>query len=444
MIYEFLIILIPVLANASYLLRSLRVFTISAASAEVFLSLIIYENPQTPGLFYVTNLTLVFITMISSVHLLSSVYAAKYFDESTNRKSADTYFLMSNFLVASMFFSLMINNYGLMWVGIEATTVSSVFLIMIEKSESSLEAAWRYLIIASAGIGLAFISIILIYYDFHTLTVAKILALPSRDSVLSYIITIIALVGFGTKVGLFPMHTWLPDAHSESPAPVSAMFSGVLVPTALYVLYMVYLIAPAMPFYVGFAVMTVITSSIFMSYQYRYKRMFAYSTMENIAMSLLGLAIGGVGIVGASVLLISHSFAKAGAFYSTGNIFRTKKTKLIGEVTGLWNSMKTTAASLLLSSLAVTGAPPFGIFVGEFLILYKLATLGMDLVLGTVLFFLSVSFIAVNYNISLMVFEGKDEGRDVGLIMKIVPLISAVISLLIGILVMVVINGAIL
>ncbi|MCW6159197.1 MAG: hydrogenase 4 subunit F [Thermoplasmatales archaeon] len=443
-VLEFLLILIPIAANAAYPTRFLKHSTILAASVEVILSLFIMRSPQITGLFYVTALTSIFIVMVSSIYLLSSIYASKYFTDGMSERSIKTYYFMSNFFVASMLFSLVINNYGLMWVGIEATTVSSVLLIMVERSETSVEAAWRYLIIASAGIGLAFISIILIYYDFHTLTVTQILAMPSRITLLSHIIAVIALVGFGTKVGLFPVHTWLPDAHSESPPPVSALFSGVLVPTALYVLYMVYQIAPTMPFYAGFAVATIVASSVFMSYQYRYKRMFAYSTMENMSMALLGLVLGGVGIIGASILLVSHTFAKSAAFYSSGNIFLQKKTKIIGEVTGIWSSMKTTSASLLLSSLAVTGAPPFGIFVGEFIILLRLASLHLYLIFAVVLFFLGASFVAVNYNITLMLFEGKDEGKDVGGVLRVIPLISAIVSLLIGIFALVVMNYAIL
>lgn len=442
--YPILLIIIPIVANIGYFGRFLKVSTIISASIEIVLSLLLLQNNHYSELFYVTGLTSIFIIMISSIYLLSSIYAAKYFDENTKNRAVETYYFMGNFLVAAMFFSLIINNYGLMWVGIEATTVSSVLLIIIEKSEASLEAAWRYLVIASAGIGIAFISIILIYYDFHTLTISKILSMPSRNDLLSYIITIIALIGFGTKAGLFPMHTWLPDAYSESPAPVSAMFSGALEPTALYVLYMVYQIAPTFLFYLWLAVATIIAASIFLSYQIRYKRIFAYSTMENIGMALLGLITGGIGILGASILLISHSFAKAGAFYSTGNIFRVKKTKIIGEVAGLWNSMKATSSALMLSSLAVTGAPPFGIFFGEFLILYGLAILHLYLIFGIVLLSLAVSFVAVNYNISLMVFEGDDKGNDVGIVMRLIPLVSVVISLAIGIFELVVFSHALL
>ncbi|MEM3191971.1 MAG: proton-conducting transporter membrane subunit [Candidatus Parvarchaeota archaeon] len=441
---ELLLIVIPIAANISYPTKFMKESSILAASVEVILSIMISITIQGAGLFYVTKLTSIFIVMVSSIYLLSSIYSYKYFPGEVPEQSIRTYYFMSNFFVASMMFSLMINNYGLMWVGIEATTVSSVLLIMIERSETSVESAWRYLIIASAGIGLAFISVILIYYDFHTLSVTQILSMPNRISLLSHVIAVIALVGLGTKVGLFPLHTWLPDAHSESPPPVSALFSGVLVPTALYVLYMVYQIAPTVPFYAGFAVATIVASSLFLSYQYRYKRMFAYSTMENVSMALLGLILGGVGVLGASVLLISHSFAKSAAFYSSGNIFLKKRTKIIGEITGIWSSMKATSASFLLSSLAVTGAPPFGIFVGEFIILLRVASLHLYLIFGIVLFFLGASFVAVNYNVTLMLFEGRDEGGDVGVTLRTIPLVAVLISLLIGIFVLVVMNSAIL
>ncbi|MEM4086623.1 MAG: proton-conducting transporter membrane subunit, partial [Saccharolobus sp.] len=131
-----------------------------------------------------------------------------------------------------MIFSIIINNYGLMWVGVELTTVTSALLITTEFSETSLESTWRYIIVVSAGVTIALFSVILIYSQYHTLTITQILSQKTDNLVIRAAVGL-ALIGFGTKVGVFPMYTWLPDAHSEAPSPVSALFSGVLLPVAL-------------------------------------------------------------------------------------------------------------------------------------------------------------------------------------------------------------------
>ncbi len=163
------------------------------------------------------------------------------------------------------------------------------------------------------------------------------------------------------------MHTWLPDAHSEGPAPVSAMFSGVLLPTALYVLYRIYEIYPMPEIFVWAGTVSVLFAALFLTYQHNYKRMFAYSTMENMNMALIGIGTGTyAGLVGSLVLLLAHSFGKAGAFYSTGEIMKISGTKDINNISGFMKN-KIVSSSLLISSFAVTGTPPYGTFLENFL-----------------------------------------------------------------------------
>jgi hydrogenase-4 component F len=347
--------------------------------------------------------------------------------------SEPTYYLLLNLFTVSMLFSLEVNNYGLMWVGIEATTISSALLLITEKTETSLEATWRYIVIVSAGVTFAFISIILIYYTLGTLSVSAAISSHVHSRIMVLAVSL-ALIGFGTKVGVFPVHTWLPDAHSEAPSPVSAMFSGVLLPTALYVLYRVYEIEPVRDLYVWFAVISIVAASIFLGYQVRYKRMFAYSTMENMNLALLGIAAGGpLGITGALLLLLSHSFGKAGAFYSSGNVLRFTGKKKIAEISGMGTSMPYTSASLLMSSLAVTGAPPFGTFFGEFLILADILSLHMYAQFIIVIIFLAAAFISMNYNVTGMIFSGNQPNVEKDRLMPALSMLSAVLPLFIGI-----------
>ncbi len=430
----YLLIVLPLIAEVAYLFKSLPKITILSASLVVALAIYLHTELPIAGTFYLTSITWVFVLMVSSVYLLSSIYSYSYFNHRLSNKALNNYYALVNLFVASMLFGLVINNYGLMWVGIEATTITSALLIMTDKTPVSLEVTWRYIIIVSVGLVFAFISIILIYYHFNTLTVSQILSTGNRNSELVLVAVAIALVGIGTKIGIFPMHTWLPDAHSEAPAPVSALFSGVLLPTALYVLYMIYQIDPPTTLFIIFAIATIVFASIFLSYQKNYKRMFAYSSMENMGMALLGVAIGGYGLIGAIIVLFAHSFGKAGAFYSSGNILHTFETKEMSSINGLFNNMKTTSSALLLSSFAVTGVPPFGVFVGEFLIFAQLFAMHLYVELGIVLFFVMLAFISINYNVSKIVFgEGNESIHEKEGMLKIIPLSAAIISLLIGV-----------
>jgi len=437
MIYgEFLAILVIMLPlTTGYFYRNwIKQASVIVASIDLALGSAMYFIRPEVGFFFVQNSTMFFIIMVLAVYLLSTIYSIVYLrGVEVMGISESSYYLLLNLFTTSMLFSLEVNDYGLMWVGIEATTISSALLLITEKNEASLEATWRYIIIVSAGVTFAFISIILIYYTLGTLSVSVAISSHVHSRIMVLAVSL-ALIGFGTKVGVFPVHTWLPDAHSEAPSPISAMFSGVLLPTALYVLYRVYEIEPLRDLYVWFAVISIVAASIFIGYQTRYKRMFAYSTMENMNLALLGLAAGGsLGVTGALLLLLSHSFGKAGAFYSSGNILRFTGKKMIDEIGGLARSMPYTSVSLLMSSLAVTGAPPFGTFFGEFLILADILSLHMYPQFIIVIIFMATAFISMNYNITGMVFSGSYPGRENKGIMQVISIISSVIPLFIGV-----------
>ena len=432
-----MILAIPAAGSMISLRESRRSPAIIGAT-EVILAILLYESGDYSGYFYITGVSKVFIIMVASIFLFSSIYSMGYLDRHSWLKDRH-YFMLLDLFTTSMMFALVVNNYGLMWVGIEATTISSAILIMTEKNEVSVEATWRYILIVSAGVTFAFISIILIYYNFGTLEVSRIISLGSGNSLILRLAVSIALLGFGTKVGIFPVHTWLPDAHSESPAPVSAMFSGVLLPTALYVLYTIYRIDEFRELFIWAGTISVIFASVFLGAQKKYKRMFAYSTMENMSIALIGLSIGTeIALAGALLLLVSHSFGKAAAFYSSGNIFKSTGEKDIGQVKGVLRSMPITGSSLLLSSLAVTGTPPFGTFIGEFLILYALYSGGFLSQFVLLALFIPIAFISVNYNVTRMTFGEAVNKSYKNSILSILALSAAIISLLIGIVYLVV------
>ncbi len=437
-IIPLIILIIPLIASIFY--KNIKNSSAIGAIIEIFMLIPLYLLNPYRGFFYIDTVTFIFVLMVSSIYLLSVLYSRKYVRDIKNRGiSENMYYLLMNFFYVAMEFALMVNNYGFMWVGIETTTISSALLLITEKSDTSLEATWRYIIIVSAGVTFAFISVILIYYSFGTLTVTTILAEKISNTLTVRLAVGIALVGFGTKVGIFPVHTWLPDAHSEGPAPVSAMFSGVLLPTALYVLYRIYEIFPMRMIFVWAGTVSVLFAAIFLSYQHNYKRMFAYSTMENMNIALIGMGTGTeIGLIGSLLLLLSHSFGKAGAFYTAGDILHISGTKEINAISGFIEN-KRISASLLLSSFAVTGTPPYGTFFGEFLILYSVLSIHFYAQFIIIVFSLFIAFVSINLNVSRMIFRGKYEyNKSSG---SIISLISGIISIATGIIFLVVINA---
>jgi len=435
MFLELLLLSSPIIANIGFFnTRLLKTLSLASSSLDLIISLLLYFKIPVESTFFIDKVTIYFLFIVCSIYLLSVLYSLKYIEvkESRGIVSEKLYYILLNFFVDSMMFSTVINNYGLMWVGVELTTVTSALLITTEYSEISLEAAWRYIIIVSAGVTIALFSVILIYYEYHTLTVTSILSSQPKDNLIIKLAVALALIGFGTKVGVFPMYTWLPDAHSESPSPISALFSASLLPVAMYVLYRIYQIYPLTNLYVLLPTLSIITASIILLKQWHIKRMFAYSTIENMNLALIGLVTGQV--FGAIILLLAHAFGKAAAFYSSGVIIKTFNEKKIDEINGLYK-MKITSSSLLLSSMAVTGAPPFGTFIGEFLILKTLFQSGYIIEFSLIIMFLALVFISINYNVSRIIFSKPKYNRLLKepQLMSLVSLISSIISLGIGI-----------
>jgi hydrogenase-4 component F len=316
----------------------------------------------------------------------------------------------------TMIGALLVTDLGLMWIGIEATTVSSALLVVLERRPASVEAAWRYTLIASAGLTIALFALLLLYTDTGTLATYRLAAERPAVTLPVEMAVALALVGYGTKVGLFPMHSWLPDAHSEAPSPVSAMFSGILLPTALYAFLRVYQVlgtpAPEVirALLLTFGLVTALVGAFLLQRQRSFKRMFAYSSMEVMGLALTGIAIGGLALYGALVLIVAHAFAKSAAFYCSGNVLTGLGTTRIDEVRDLQGRMPRTGAAWVLASLAVTGAPPFGTFLGELLIVVGAIAAGLYWVAALFLLAIFVAFLGVNGQVGRMVFGESTDG----------------------------------
>jgi hydrogenase-4 component F len=406
------------------------------------------------GFFYSDGLTQIMAFTVSAIYLSAVAYSKFYV---TRVKEPlfkfRWYYSLVDLFAFTMLLTVVVNDLGFIWIALEATTVTSALLVALERERTSVESAWRYTLIVSAGLAVSLLSVILVYYSQGTLTISELLVRPAANIPIMALAVAFALVGYGTKAGIAPMHTWLPDAHSEAPSPISAMFSGILLPTALYAFMRTFsLLRGASAFgqmqdlAIGFGIFTALVAAIIIGFQRNYKRMLAYSSMENMGVILAGFALGGVGALGAVIQIVSHAFAKSSAFYESGNIFVSYNTKNMSEVQGLVGKLRSTGYLFSLSCLSITGAPPFGIFIGEFLILLQAFNTGNYLVGALLSFAYMYTFIGLNRQSIRMIF-GPQNGSELlanggegfpvqrhseNKLSVLLPLVNLVISLIIG------------
>ena len=407
------------------------------------------------GYFYADGLTRIMAITISSVFLTSVAYSAFYIKRIKEPFIRFRwYYSLVDMFVFTMLLAVTVNDLGFVWIAIEATTVSSALLVALERERTSIEAAWRYTLIVSAGLVASLLSVIFVYYSQGTLVISDLLTKPIESGLLMSVAVGFALVGYGTKAGIAPMHAWLPDAHSEAPSPVSAMFSGILLPTSIYALVRTFnllqgsaVFDPMRNLLIGFGIFTALLAAVIMGHQRNYKRMLAYSSMENMGIILVGFALGGIGAIGAVVQIVAHAFAKSSAFYEAGNVLVAFNSKSMEEVQGVAKKLKLSGYLFTLSCLSVTGAPPFGVFVGEFMILSQAMASGNILLVILLAIAYMYAFIGLNRQSIRMIFGQRRRGpewegtmpgpestvRRENLLSVAIPLTNLTISLIIGI-----------
>jgi hydrogenase-4 component F len=325
-----------------------------------------------------------------------------------------------NLFIFSMLLAICANNVGLMWIAVEATTIFSAFIIPLTVSKTSVEASWKYILICSVGIALAFAGTVLAYFDFYTLSGRVENALnwtillrisPFLHPEVMRLAFVFLIVGYGTKAGLAPMHTWLPDAHSESPAPLSAAMSGVLLAVALYAVlrWKVVIDACLGPGYtnnvlLALGILSFLIASFSMVLSKNYKRLLAYSSIEHTALTCLGMALGPLGVFAALLHLINHSLAKSMLFLLSGRILHRYHTTEISAVTGLLKAMPLTGGFFAVGILAIVGLPPFGLFVSEFALIRAGFAAGQPWLMGLVLALLAVAFVVLLKTLNHMLY----------------------------------------
>jgi hydrogenase-4 component F len=321
----------------------------------------------------------------SIVYLLASIYAVGYMRLLGEEGRLHRFYaLFAGFALTTLVGPLM-NNIGLYWIAIELTTLVSTFLVAFERVAESMEAAWKYIMVVSAGISLALLGTVLFYWAgtfvlgpvYHMTWDALNQAAPKMNAVLLVLAFLFVLVGYGTKVGLAPMHSWLPDAHSESPAPVSAMLSGALLNTAMVGIVRFLGVTrqadlgpvPELALVV-FGVLSLLIGALFIVHQRGIKRLMAYSSIEHMGVVALGFGFGGsLGVAGALYHMLNHSLNKSLMFFGAGNMMRAYGTKEVALIRGVGRRFPTQGVLWLAGAVAITGAPPFGLFLSEFTIM---------------------------------------------------------------------------
>ena len=403
-----LLIAIPLFAAALSLLTSnnrvLHVLNLATMVALVVATLSLFGPFREHGSFtalwnlvYVDALSLFILSIVTIIGLSCSLYMWTYFDDEGVKtrlggRRLNQFFPLYHLFVFSMIVATLANSLGVQWVAIEATTLTTVFLITFFKSQAGLEAGWKYLILCSVGIALALFGTVLTYYSSISVLGEENAALnitgllPVADQLDGHVLKlafIFVLVGYGTKIGLVPMHTWLPEAYSEAPAPITAMLAGVLETVAVYaVLRNKSIVDQALSTNFTGTLLLVAglvsfgTAALFMLIQRDYKRLFAYSSIEHMGLAMVGFGVGGAtGTFAGLFHLLNHALAKSMGFFALGNVFRRYQTRKISEVQGIAISQPITAFALLVGGLALVGMPPFSMFNSEILVFSSLANM---------------------------------------------------------------------
>ena len=349
-----------------------------------------FAKPQPGAYLLVDDLNGTFIVLTSFVGFTTSIFSASYIGHELEIGRLTPpfvrfYHAMYQVLMFAMNLALIANNIVLMWVAIELATLTTVMMVGIYRTHEALEAAWKYFILGSVGIALALFGTILVYMaarpvigeGLDTMVWSVLVARASAfDPALLDVAFVFLLLGYGTKIGLAPLHAWLPDAHAEGPTPISAVLSGLLLNVALYALLrfkMLLAVNPAAiapgPLMVTLGLVSLVFAA-FMLYRRRdIKRMFAYSSIEHMGIITFAFGMGGPLANFAGLLhMTMHSLTKSAIFFAVGHVAQVKRTQRIADLGGLTESHPVLGWTLILGVVAIAGLPPLGIFTSEFLV----------------------------------------------------------------------------
>ncbi len=373
------------------------------------------------------SLGAVFLLATGLLYATTAAFSIGYLGADERRRDyrpfARRYFAYLNLFALTMLMVPEAADFGSLWIAVELTTIVSALMVALERTDAALEASWKYVLIASCGLGIALVAIILLYGagtaalgDAYLPRFGRMLgaahALPDQPVKLAFLL---AAVGFGTKVGFVPVHTWLPDAHSEAPSPVSALLSGSLLAAALYAILRFYQVTVATGnahfasrVLLVLGSVSLVTASLYVLRQESYKRLLAYSSIEHMGVIALGVGFGApIAVAGALLHVITHGAAKGLAFFGAGSILRRYDTKEIDGVAGAATVLPWTGPLFLAAALALSGLPISGVFRSEFQIVAGGFAAPEYVGVALLVIFVNVAFLGVIWHAGRMVLSAE-------------------------------------
>jgi len=350
-----------------------------------------FLRPEPTPFLIVDDVNVVFIVLTTFVGFTTSVFSGSYIGHELQQGRLTPIYLrfyhaMYQTLMFAMNLALLANNVGLMWVAVELATLTTVLMVGIYRTPAALEAAWKYFILGSVGIALALFGTILVYLAARSVVGEGLDAMAwdvlvkraaGFDPALLNLAFVFLLLGYGTKVGLAPLHAWLPDAHAEGPTPISAVLSGLLLNVALFAVLRFKMVMSANPgalapgpLMVSMGLISVLFAAFMLYRRHDIKRMFAYSSIEHMGIITFAFGMGGPLANFAGLLHMTfHSLTKSAIFFSVGHIAQAKGTQVMADIRGLTVSHPVLGWGLVLGVITIVGLPPMGIFMSEFLII---------------------------------------------------------------------------
>ena len=410
---------VTVVASLATLILSARVAWLVSAGNSVTVDM----SADWHNWIAVDGLSALILVLIAFVVTTAAIYSVGYMAHG-NLKSGKLrlYYINYNLFVFSMLAIPVLAEPTLVWIVVEFTTLASALLVSFENTREALEAAWKYVVLSLMGAGMALFGFLVLFaamqasgstaaYTWNNL----ISAAPLMPPVLLQMAFLLILIGLGTKVGLVPMHTWLPDAHSQAPSPVCALLSGIETTSILYVILRLFPVMQAAPhshaetWAVVLGLISVGTAAFLLLQVKDYKRMFAFSTVEHMGIILTAVGLGAsVAGYGAMQQIVSHCVTKSFCFFAAGAVLLTVETRQIASIRGLIRQSPFAGAALVFGGLAIAGAPPMAVFLSEFSILKAGLTQKEYLATGLLAIFIVIAFFGIMLHVNRMVFGARE------------------------------------
>lgn len=435
----------------------IELFSIVASLIVLFESTVLALKVSTYGaitpfnIFLVDSLGAIILLLVSFIYFATIIYSIQYIRQETRKNiigftRVRQYFVLLNLFLLAMFLAIVANSPIFAWISIEATTLSTAFLISFYNKPSAIEGAWKYLIINSIGLLLGFFGTLLYFTSIGVLGESGFVSwqmLMSNamqlDPVIAKTAFVFVLVGFGTKVGLVPMHTWKPDAYSKAPNPVGALLSGALLPIAFSIILRFKAITDnvvgtqfSQILLINFGILSIVVAALIIFNAKNYKRLLAYSSIENAGIIAFGFGLGGLGIFAAILHMIYHSLVKGILFFSSGNLLLKFNSAKINNIKGALKAIPVTSVLFIAGFLIVTGIPPFGIFLTKMQILSE-GMRNYPILSFVALSFMTFVFIGFLKHVTSMFFSDKSNDIEIGEsnIWLLIPPIILIIPLII-------------